>query len=351
MGTFGRKLRNKVLLMALGGDLYRRLTGDDNTSRQMALFNMRYELTMGLPRLTKNTGGGGQFIVTLTSYGKRIATTAPKAIWSIFTGAVLPDRVILWLAHDDKDKITPSLEKLQAHGLEIRFGDDLKSYKKLIPALREFPDDILITADDDTYYPRDWLSRLKAGYAQNPTKIWCHRAHIITLDEQRQIRSYNRWQGCAALPNTPSGLVFPTGVGGVLYPPHSLHPLITAEKEFLTLAPTADDVWSWAMAKLQGTEYGVIENGYGFGGKMFDLQNESGEKPLWQINTGEQNANDRQIAAVLAKFPEVKAAVVNSGGIRANRAVYNFIIRVASCFIINRQKRKAFRLKFRDCPR
>ncbi|GHV20090.1 hypothetical protein AGMMS49959_06650 [Planctomycetales bacterium] len=180
--------------------------------------------------------------------------------------------------------------------------------------MREFPDDILITADDDFYYQRDWLLRLKDGYAQNPAKIWCHRAHIITLDAQRKIRSYNQWQGCATTPNTPSGLVFPTGVGGILYPPHSLHPSVIDAKEFLALCPTAEDVWFWAMAKLQRTEYGVIENGYGFGGKMFDLQNECGEKPLWQINTGEQGANDRQIAAVLAKFPEVKAAVVSSGG-------------------------------------
>ena len=40
-----------------------------------------------------------RFIVTLTTYDKRILKIAPYAIASIFRQSILPDKVILWLAH------------------------------------------------------------------------------------------------------------------------------------------------------------------------------------------------------------------------------------------------------------
>jgi hypothetical protein len=275
------------------------------------LLSAQYNAALGLPSLPPISRERGQFIVTLTSYGCRIASTAPKAIWSLFNQSLLPDRIILWLAHADAGNIPPQLQKFQEHGLEIRFCDDLKSYTKLIPALQAFPEDILITADDDCYYPRDWFVRLRTAWQSDPAKIWCHRAHVITFDKQGGILPYEKWEGRAGGPDTPQGLIFPTGVGGVLYPPHSLHPIVSDAKEFMTLSPKADDVWFWAMAKLKGTGFGVLRNGYmSRGGECYDIQVEGEEQPLWMTNVGEK-ANDAQIAAVLARFPEVMGALGN----------------------------------------
>jgi hypothetical protein len=58
------------------------------------------------------------------------------------------------------------------------------------------------------------------------------------------------------------------------------------------------------MAKLQGTEYYVIPNGYGSDGKMDDLQNQGGEEPLWQRNI-EEGWNDKQIKSILEEFSEI----------------------------------------------
>ena len=266
------------------------------------LYDTQYNLAFGIPYLPQTENNGKpRFIVTLTSYSNRIAATAPNAIWSIFQQSVLPDRIILWLAHGET--VPTQLRILQEHGLEIRFCEDVRSYKKLIPALKEFPEDFLITADDDLYYPRNWFAKLKMAYEADPGKIYAHRAHVITLGQDGKILPYRQWRLCAAGVETPQGLIFPTGGGGILYPPHSLHSLVTDEKEFTSLCPTADDVWFWAMAKLRGSQYNVIPYGYGHGGLLFGIQNDGGEEALWRKNA--EGDNDKQIAAVLRRFPEL----------------------------------------------
>ena len=98
-------------------------------------------------------------IVSLTSYGKRVTDSVPYAIFSIFTQSVLPNRIVLWLDNDNwNDNNLPYLlKRIQKSGLEIYYCDDIRSYKKLIPALRKFPNNPIITIDDDFYYNKDFI--------------------------------------------------------------------------------------------------------------------------------------------------------------------------------------------------
>ena len=90
-------------------------------------------------------------VVTLTSYGRRVGTTVIHVLKSLLLQSRRPDRIILWL-----DNINFSHEKLPArlarfcskYGIEIRFCEDIRSYKKLVPALQLCPNDILVTVDD-----------------------------------------------------------------------------------------------------------------------------------------------------------------------------------------------------------
>jgi hypothetical protein len=237
-----------------------------------------------------------EFIVSLTSYGQRLKEKAPYAIYSLFNQTTPPDRIVLWLAHETK--IPKKISKMQEFGLEIRFCEDLKSYKKLIPALSEFPDDILITADDDIYYPRNWFELLKKSYLEDPKKIHCHRAHEICLDENKSIIPYTEWRsGIKTIENTKR--IFPTGVCGILYPPHTLSDEVLNIGKMLELSPTGDDIWFWAMAKQKGTEYVIVKNcileadGIGV--------NDDG---LWKINLN-GNKNDEQIQNIIKEYPNV----------------------------------------------
>jgi len=270
-------------------------------SLQNTIRDMRYS-TFGdlpcLPKCEERTGNKPRFIVTLTSYGNRIFTTAPYAINSLFRQTILPDKIVLWLS---EKTISPRLKELQEHGLEIRFCEDLKSYKKLIPALREFPDDVLVTADDDIYYGKNWFANFKWNYEKDTCKIYCQMAHEIVLGKDNRISPYERWRKRVRTV-VDSNCLFPVGAGGILYPPNVLHRTVLDTSSFLSLAPTGDDIWFWAMARLQGTQHALVPNGYA----NFEEINsdETGEDPLWHENVL-NGRNDAQIMNVLRRFPQI----------------------------------------------
>lgn len=235
-----------------------------------------------------------KFIVTLTSYGQRVNGKAPYAIHSLLNQSVQPDKIILWLANGTK--IPNKLRELQKLGLEIKFCEDLKSYKKLIPALSEFPSDVLITTDDDIYYPSDWFNILKESYLQNPTKIYCHRAHEICLDENKNIIPYSEWRKNIKTIEYSKRL-FPIGIGGILYPPYCFSNEIFDKSKFQVLAPTADDVWFWAMARHNGKEHSLVKNNITkFIGIGID------DDALFLIN---RTKNDEQINNVITRYKDV----------------------------------------------
>ena len=133
----------------------------------------------------------------------------------------------------------------------------LFSFQKLIPTLKEYPEAIIVTADDDILYSRNWLELLVSAYQESPNCIHCHRAHRIKF-KHGKVMSYNDWakerrNESVAYNN------FLTGVGGVLYPPHCLDKDITNDKVFLKLCPKADDIWIWAMALRHHTKIHVLK--------------------------------------------------------------------------------------------
>ena len=78
-------------------------------------------------------------IVSLTSYPARYKIL-PLTLKCLLSQTVRPDEVVLWIAHEDRDLLTKEITSLQRFGLTIRFCSDLRSFKKIIPALRTYPD-------------------------------------------------------------------------------------------------------------------------------------------------------------------------------------------------------------------
>ena len=80
-----------------------------------------------------------EVVVSLTSFGKRIYDVH-LAIESIMQGTVKPNRIVLWLSEEEfKGKPLPRMLEMQkARGLQVEFCEDIRSYKKLIPALKQF---------------------------------------------------------------------------------------------------------------------------------------------------------------------------------------------------------------------
>lgn len=92
-----------------------------------------------------------RIIVTLTTYSKRI-NNIPTVLDTIFNQTLPPDLVVLNLAYEE---IIPDViqDYINQHGIEIYRVADTKVYKKLIPTLKRYPNDCIISIDDDWLYP------------------------------------------------------------------------------------------------------------------------------------------------------------------------------------------------------
>ncbi len=130
---------------------------------------------------------------------------------------------------------------------------EIRSYKKLIPALRDFPDDVIVTVDDDIYYHTDLLRDLLRLHKRFPDSIIAHRVRHLKLDAPYSEWKKYKWYDFIFRRYHFDYHAMQTGVGGVLYPPHSLDESMLKPEIFMKLAPTNDDIWFWAAAVAKGT--------------------------------------------------------------------------------------------------
>lgn len=191
-----------------------------------------------------------QIIVSLTSFPAAIPYAA-QAVQSILNGSVLPDKVILYLTFSQfgESGIPQELQKLANDNSRFEIRDyprDIRSYRKLIPALSDFPDAIIVTIDDDVAYHKNMLRDLLRLHEQMPQAILAHRAKRMKPDEPYRKWKKYRWYHFLLKKIHTSFKNIQTGVGGVLYPPHSLKKEMMNVELFTELAPTTDDIWFWA---------------------------------------------------------------------------------------------------------
>jgi len=248
------------------------------------------------PKSFKKHSLDSELIVSLTSYPKRF-NILQTTIQSLLNQTVKPDRVILWLYEKDFDYLPTSVFELERFGLQILLiKEDWKSYKKIIPTLEKFPNSYIITCDDDVLYKSTLIEELVDFY-HKVGGVVAQRAHIIQFESNGDLSPYLKW-----IEDTPprnfyevsSPFVFPTGVGGVLYPPNCFHDNVIDIAKALELCPTADDVWLYFMASYNNSTFSLI------GERDFIDLNQDLNDSLWSINI--QGANDRQIKNMIGEF-------------------------------------------------
>lgn len=239
-------------------------------------------------------------IVSLTTYSKRIYDVH-LTIESIMEQTMKANRIILWLDYSFENQALPkALQLLQKRGLEIEYCKDIRSYKKLIPALKKYPDDVIITIDDDLIYEFDLLEKLIMAYQQTPSYIYCNRHHVMQLNEQGKLLPYLQWQW-ESNDMEANIMNFPTTGAGTLFPPHSLDEEVFNESVFSEICKYADDVWFKAMAMKKGTLSKKVYTHNPKGIEYFENE-EVQDIALWRINTQGAMLNDRQIEAVFTKY-------------------------------------------------
>lgn len=201
-------------------------------------------------------------IISLTSFPERI-TEVKYTVYSLLNQTIRPQKIILWLAENqfpNKEQDLPEeLIAFQKYEFEIRWCEDIKSYKKLIPALEFFPNSFIATADDDIFYEKTWLEKLWKSHIENPGFIVCHVAKVIEFDKDNNPIPFVKWKRNIKN-NHPFFSNVQIGAGGVLYHRKYLHEDIFRRDLFSNLAPNADDLWFYFMALLNKTPTCIAKN-------------------------------------------------------------------------------------------
>jgi len=236
-------------------------------------------------------------IVSITTFPKRI-----DKIWivieSILRQTLPPKKVVLTLSKlqfSSKDDLPKQLLKLEEEGvLEIIWTeDDLRSHKKYYYVMKKYPNDIIVTADDDIIYERNMLKYLWNFHLKYPKSIIANNACFKTNG------IYKEWKNLNYKFYPPSYKVMPIGCGGVLYPPNSLMKDVFDKDIIKRCCPLADDIWLNAMSILNTTL--VVKTDYPM--HYISIMYKDNED-LYKLNVFE-NKNDEQIQSIVNEYPHL----------------------------------------------
>lgn len=256
-------------------------------------------------RTLQNQMSDNMLIVSVTSYKNRINNKFIKlSLLSLLNQTILPAKICLYLAKTEfpnKSDVPSYIRELENVGLSIIFVNQLYSYKKIICPLIDFPNHIIVSADDDMFYGEFWLESLYLAFKADPSKIYCHTMHRITFD-RNGICQYKNWLK-AFKDEDGSFLNVPIGCGGIIYTKNLFNSDITKYDLASKLAPKADDLWIWAQANLKGTVIASCKNGYSkYPLHLFEFTNHTS---LTDFNV-ENNGNDSQISNILNYYSNLK---------------------------------------------
>ncbi len=110
-----------------------------------------------------------RIIISLTTWSKRIANI-PVVLDTIFSQTLPPDKVVINLSIDEQIPLDVQ-DYITKHFIEVNRVPDTKVYKKLIPTLKKYPNDCIISIDDDWLYPDEMIADFMEAhrlYPNNP---------------------------------------------------------------------------------------------------------------------------------------------------------------------------------------
>ena len=197
-------------------------------------------------------------IVSLTAIESRL-NNIHLVLKSIWDNADIPKLIVLNLHPRFKNNLPPTLSELQGPHFEIYYTELDCPHAKLVPSLKRFPDDCIISCDDDLLYQKNWLKLLFEAHLKDPKAIITNQSRIISYDHVQNILPYTLWRTCYDA-SVQSDALLPIGSSGTLYPPASLYKEVLNEKLFLKLCPKADDLWFKMMSFLNNSKSILAEN-------------------------------------------------------------------------------------------
>lgn len=233
------------------------------------------------------------YVVSLTTYPARVGN-----VWRVIEMAAnqrgIKDKyaICLYLIESEFEGIDlpVKIKELQARGLTVKFNkENLKCHNKYFYAFKDYPEKTIITIDDDLQYNHHTISKLVMFNKKYSGCISFNRGNLIDKD-----KPYNCWPFIQNM-TTPCFNTFPTGVGGVLYPPNSCGSIVTNINVINQTCLRADDLWLNFNSRLKGTK--VVQTD--LKSTFMVLPDSNQQYALWATNnSSDSNENDKQIASI-----------------------------------------------------
>ena len=248
-------------------------------------------------------------IVTLTTISSRIRhihLVIESLLAQDFLSGTFVIRLNLskepYLLDEGCSNLTKELRLLLKENEDLFFIDYVENtgpYRKLIPVLNEvyrkrqadFVNTLIVTADDDTYYPCWWLQKLYDHYQKHHCVVG-FRGRSMVFENQKPI-SYKKWT--KKITKNPSLLNVATGKDGILYSPLHLHPNVRNINAATQYAAKADDLWIKAHSLLANVPSFIIHNT--LEEEFPSVTGKEPEKSLYR-SFNEQGGNDDALSSI-----------------------------------------------------
>lgn len=264
------------------------------------IFNIKYYIrNRFIPFTNSKDDFGNKYLVCLTTYIKRVDRVY-LTIESLMQQSE-KSQIVLFLCDDDipENGLPKSLIRLEGRGLKIIFVEkNIRSFKKLscLAGVVDYNNyEYVVTVDDDIFYPADFL----AGFSQSVdgSNVYCYRGKVITFDYENKLLDYSEWPLANYTDHKESFWILPTGVSGVCYPVSSICSDFFDAESFMTICPTADDIWYKTCTLKQGLSSKLVKEESVHFTPVLYFEKDG----LELLNVG-QNKNTIQMAKALEYF-------------------------------------------------
>ena len=160
-----------------------------------------------------------------------------------------------------------------------------RSCNKLLPTLKKYPNDIIITLDDDIYYPKDTIKELVEWNEKHPECIITHEVNPIWISDEKDYVGYHNFYD-VMLMQKEWGKYFSNCC---LFPPHTFDgtDLYDYDKMMECTNGTHDELWFWVQSTINGVQCIGLNYVRSFASEMLK-QYEEGEYQLTAFNNTEE---------------------------------------------------------------
>ena len=188
-------------------------------------------------------------MATIPSRMKRLEENIPSVLKQKYPFDLFMINVLDNLSEEEYE-FYDKFKKLDNRIVINKVEQKWRSCNKLIPALKLFPDDIIITIDDDIYYPEDCIGALMQQWVKTPKCIIAHEINPLLLEQEETYINYLNGLDVKLMQKEWGKYL----TGCCLFPPHTFDgtEIFDFDKMMEYTQGTHDELWFWINSTLNG---------------------------------------------------------------------------------------------------